>query len=121
MSQRILTGITPSGIPHIGNYIGCILPALASQQDSNQHFYFIADLHSLVKQWDATQRQKDIIEVAATWLALGLVFRPTADVKKSWTCSGSGKIRCWRLALGWWCSSRALDESDFERPPTRPP
>ena len=83
MSQRILTGITPSGIPHIGNYIGCILPALASQQDSNQHFYFIADLHSLVKQWDATQRQKDIIEVAATWLALGLDPDQTVFYKQS--------------------------------------
>lgn len=71
-AQRILTGITPSGVPHIGNYIGCIKPALQSQGDGNERLFFIADYHSLVKQWDAKARKINIYEIAATWLALGL-------------------------------------------------
>ena len=81
--QRILTGITPSGVPHIGNYIGCIKPALASQDDGNQHLYFIADLHSLIKQWDAKARQENTYEIAATWLALGLDPEKTLIYKQS--------------------------------------
>jgi tryptophanyl-tRNA synthetase len=68
----VLTGITPSGTPHIGNYIGAIKPAIDGQNDGDQHFYFIADLHSLVKLWDPKKRQENVLEVAATWLALGL-------------------------------------------------
>lgn len=69
----ILTGITPSGTPHIGNYIGAIKPALLQAQDPNaQSFFFIADYHSLIKLWDAKARQQYIYEIAATWLALGL-------------------------------------------------
>jgi tryptophanyl-tRNA synthetase len=71
--QKItLTGITPSGTPHIGNYIGAIKPALDAQGDGEAHYYFIADLHSLIKQWDPKLRQQNVLEVAATWMALGL-------------------------------------------------
>ncbi|MBV54003.1 MAG: tryptophan--tRNA ligase [Coxiellaceae bacterium] len=83
MSHRVLTGITPSGIPHLGNYIGCIRPALASQNDGHEHLYFIADLHSLIKQWDAKSRQNDILHVAATWLALGLDPKKTIFYRQS--------------------------------------
>ncbi len=83
MSQRVLTGITPSGIPHIGNYIGCIRPALALQNDGREHLYFIADSHSLIKQWDAKARQSDILNVAATWLALGLDPQKTVFYRQS--------------------------------------
>ena len=69
--MRILTGITPSGTPHLGNYIGAIKPAL-SRQTQGEALYFIADLHSLVKLWDAKLRQQYILELAATWLACGL-------------------------------------------------
>ena len=69
----ILTGITPSGTPHIGNYIGAIKPALANAQDANYDaYFFIADYHSLIKLWDNKLRQAYIYEIAATWLALGL-------------------------------------------------
>lgn len=68
----VLTGITPSGTPHIGNYIGAIKPALDAQDDGHEHYYFIADLHSLIKLWDPKQRRQNILEVAATWLAFGL-------------------------------------------------
>ena len=70
-SRRILTGITASGTPHLGNYIGAIQPAL-NKQDKGECFYFIADLHSLVKLWDKNLRKKYVLEIAATWLALGL-------------------------------------------------
>lgn len=71
-NKIVLTGITPSGTPHIGNYIGAIKPAIDAQNEGQKHYYFIADLHSLVKQWDPEQRKKNVLEVAATWLALGL-------------------------------------------------
>ncbi len=70
--QTILTGITPSGTAHIGNYIGAIKPAIESQNDACQNIYFIADYHSLVKLWDAKARGQHIYDIAATWLALGL-------------------------------------------------
>lgn len=69
----VLTGITPSGTPHIGNYIGAIKPAL--EMAKNPHFnayFFIADYHSLIKLWDSKLRKQYVYEIAATWLALGL-------------------------------------------------
>lgn len=71
-SQRILTGITPSGTPHIGNYIGMFQPALTRQHQYENALYFVADYHSLVKLWDAKARQQFTLELAAAWLALGL-------------------------------------------------
>lgn len=71
MSKRILTGITPSGTPHLGNYIGAIRPAIARQYEA-ESLFFIADFHSLVKLWDAKKRQQYIYEIAAAWLACGV-------------------------------------------------
>ena len=70
---RILTGITPSGIPHLGNYKGMFEPmiALANNPD-NDAFCMISDYHSLIKLWDAESRGEFTYEVAAAWLALGL-------------------------------------------------
>lgn len=82
-SKIVLTGITPSGTPHIGNYIGAIKPALDAQSDSGQHYYFISDLHSLVKLWDAKQRQTNVLEVAATWMSLGLDTSKTVFYRQS--------------------------------------
>ena len=76
---RILTGITTSGTPHLGNYVGAIRPALASAQSADaENFYFLADYHSLVKCGDPTRVQRSTLEIAATWLACGL------DVEKNW-------------------------------------
>lgn len=70
---RILTGVTPTGMPHLGNYIGAFKPALSYQDDpSLEALYFVADEHSLVKLWDNKLRAQYIQEVVATWLALGL-------------------------------------------------
>nr|AAV29303.1 NT02FT1947 [synthetic construct] len=74
MSQIIiLTGVTPSGTPHLGNYIGAIKPAIEMiKNDQYKCMYFIADQHSLIKLCDKKLRQQYIYEIAASWLALGL-------------------------------------------------
>jgi len=76
---RVLTGITPSGTPHIGNYAGAVRPAIAaSRQPDTESFYFLADLHSLIATHDPLRVQRSTLEVAATWLAAGL------DPEKVW-------------------------------------
>ena len=71
--KTLLTGITPSGTPHLGNYIGAIKPALEMAKNPEfKAYFFIADYHSLIKLWDPGLRQQYIYEIAATWLALGL-------------------------------------------------
>lgn len=96
---RVLTGITTTGSPHLGNYVGAIRPAIAASRDAgNQSFYFLADYHALVKCEDPARVQRSTLEVAATWLALGLdphqaVFYRQSDVPEvtelTWllTCS----------------------------------
>ena len=81
---RSLTGIKPTGTPHIGNYLGAIRPALelAKTHDS---FLFIADLHALTTQHDPKRLAEETYAVACTWLALGLdpkevVFYRQSDV-----------------------------------------
>lgn len=76
---RILTGIKPSGMPHLGNYAGAIRPALASARSRHaENFYFLADLHSLVNTHDPLRVQRATLEIAATWLACGL------DAQHNW-------------------------------------
>ena len=70
---RVLTGITTSGTPHLGNYVGAIRPAIAaSRADDVESFYFLADLHSLIKAQDPARTQRSTLEIAASWLACGL-------------------------------------------------
>jgi tryptophanyl-tRNA synthetase len=69
---RILTGIQSSNVPHLGNILGAILPAIElSKNTENESFFFIADLHSLTTLKDAEARKKSVRAVAATWLAFG--------------------------------------------------
>jgi len=72
--QRVLTGITTSGTPHLGNYVGAIRPTVrASRQPDTQNFYFLADYHALIKTGgDPARVQRSTLEIAATWLACGL-------------------------------------------------
>jgi tryptophanyl-tRNA synthetase len=74
MSKEIvLTGITTTGTPHLGNYVGAIRPAVAaSRRDAVQSYYFLADFHALVKNQNPDAVHRSSLEVAATWLALGL-------------------------------------------------
>ena len=71
--QRVLTGITTSGIPHLGNLVGAILPAIeASNSEKNSSFLFLADYHSLIKNTDSDLTHSSSYEIAACWLACGL-------------------------------------------------
>ena len=84
--QRVLTGITTTGTPHLGNYVGAIRPAIAASQGADvQSFYFLADFHALIKCHDPVQVHQSNREIAATWLALGLntdnaIFYRQSDV-----------------------------------------
>jgi tryptophanyl-tRNA synthetase len=70
---RFLTGITPSGTPHLGNYVGSIRPSVqASRRADVESFYFLADYHALIKIDDPARIQRSTLEIAASWLAAGL-------------------------------------------------
>lgn len=70
---RVLTGITTTGTPHLGNYVGAIKPSIEASQNSElDSFFFLADYHALVKCHDPAQVRQSTKEIAATWLALGL-------------------------------------------------
>ena len=70
---RFLTGITPSGTPHLGNYVGSIRPSVqASLRADVESFYFLADYHALIKIDDPARIQRSTLEIAASWLAAGL-------------------------------------------------
>ena len=70
---RVLTGIKPSGTPHLGNYVGAIRPALRSSAlGSVDAFYFLADYHALISTHEPERVQRSTLEIAATWLACGL-------------------------------------------------
>jgi tryptophanyl-tRNA synthetase len=73
-TQRVLTGITTSGTPHLGNYVGAIRPTVrASRLAEVESFYFLADYHALIKtSGDPARVQRSTLEIAATWLACGL-------------------------------------------------
>ncbi len=97
----VLTGITTTGTPHLGNYVGAIRPAIAASKNADvQPFYFLADYHALIKCQEPERVRQSSLEIAATWLALGLdtanaVFYRQSDVPEtlelSWllTCVAS--------------------------------
>lgn len=84
--KRVLTGITTTGTPHLGNYVGAIRPAIAASRDtSSESFFFLADYHALIKCQDPEHVASSSREIAATWLALGLdtdkaVFYRQSDI-----------------------------------------
>ncbi|WP_266158961.1 tryptophan--tRNA ligase [Dyella silvatica] len=73
MQTRVLTGITTTGTPHLGNYVGAIRPAVAASRRADvDAFYFMADYHALIKSDDPARIERSRLEIAATWLAAGL-------------------------------------------------
>ncbi len=73
MTTRYLTGITTTGTPHLGNYVGAIRPAIAaSRRADSDAFFFLADYHALIKCDDPARIARSRLEIAATWLACGL-------------------------------------------------
>ncbi|MBP6020508.1 MAG: tryptophan--tRNA ligase [Burkholderiaceae bacterium] len=96
MNIRVLTGITTSGTPHLGNYAGAIRPSIqASQQPGVDAFYFMADYHALIKCEDPQRIARSRLEIAATWLAAGLdperaTFYRQSDIPEI-------PVLCWML------------------------
>ena len=86
MSDIYLTGITTTGTPHIGNYVGAIRPGIAASRDADKkNYYFLADYHALAKNEDPDKIRQSTLEIAAAWLALGLdtdnaVFYRQSDI-----------------------------------------
>jgi len=84
--QIVLTGITTTGTPHLGNYAGAIRPAIEASKNADvRPFYFMADYHALIKCQEPERVRQSSLEIAATWLALGLdtsnaVFYRQSDV-----------------------------------------
>ena len=84
--QRFLTGITTTGTPHLGNFVGSIRPSVAaSRLPGVQSFYFLADYHALIKCGEPARIQRSTLEIAASWLAAGLdpervVFYRQSDI-----------------------------------------
>ncbi len=73
MQTRVLTGITTTGTPHLGNYVGAIRPAVAASRRADvDAFFFLADYHALIKSDDAARIERSRLEIAASWLAAGL-------------------------------------------------
>jgi tryptophanyl-tRNA synthetase len=84
MKQRVLTGITTTGTPHLGNYVGAIRPTVAaSRRDDVESFFFLADLHALVKCDEPARVQRSRLLIAASWLAAGLDPRAVTLYRQS--------------------------------------
>jgi len=84
MKARVLTGITTTGTPHLGNYVGAIRPAIAAASDvTAESFLFLADYHALIKCGDPAQVHRSSMEIAAAWLACGLDTSRTVFYRQS--------------------------------------
>ncbi len=79
-----LTGITTSGTPHLGNYVGAIRPAVKTSKDRDiMSYYFLADYHSLIKNSDPKLRKQSTLEIAAAWIAMGLDYENCVFYRQS--------------------------------------
>ena len=78
MKKRILTGITTTGTPHIGNYLGAIKPAIKMASEFDESFYFLADYHAIIKNSNSNEIGDSVKNVALAWIASGL------DAEKSY-------------------------------------
>ena len=84
MSLRVLTGIKPTGVPHLGNYVGAIRPAVnASTAPGAESFFFLADYHALISTQDPQRVQRSTLEIAASWMACGLDPEKVAFYRQS--------------------------------------
>ncbi len=120
--ERVLTGITTSGTPHLGNYVGAIRPAIAaSHQGSSDTFFFLADYHALIKCQDPALVRQSSKEIAATWLALGLdpeeaVFYRQSDIPEitelSWVLSCNAAKGLMNRAHAYKAAVQVNQESD---------
>ncbi len=127
MSQDVyLTGITTTGTPHIGNYVGAIRPGIAASKDpNNKNYYFLADLHSLAKAEDPAKMHRSTLEIAAAWLALGLdtdnaMFYRQSDIPEipqlTWILSGMTAKGLMNRAHSYKAMVQANEESSNKDP-----
>ena len=87
--MRVLTGINTTGTLHLGNYCGAIRPCVqASKRDDVESFFFMADLHALIKCHDPDRIEKSRMQIAASWLA------STPNASRSTAKATSLKFRC---------------------------
>lgn len=70
--KRVLTGVKPTGKPHLGNYLGAIKPAIEMGNTAKQHIMFIADYHAINAEKNVEILNKEIKEIACIYLAAGL-------------------------------------------------
>ena len=83
-NKKILTGITTTGTPHLGNYVGAIRPAIdSSMEKEHDSFFFLADYHALIKSKDREGLRRSCQEIAATWIASGLDIDKTYFYRQS--------------------------------------
>jgi len=81
---RILTGIQSTGVPHLGNILGAIMPAIQmAQEPKNESFLFIADMHSLTQIKNGEELRNNTYATAAAWLAFGLDIEKTVFYRQS--------------------------------------
>ena len=80
--SSVLTGITTSGSPHLGNYVGAMRPAIELSKKSKS-FIFLADYHSLIKQQDPKLTHQSTLSIAAAWIACGLDLKKTIFYRQS--------------------------------------
>ena len=83
MKNRILTGITTSGTPHLGNYFGAIRPSLELAKESTDSFFFLADYHSIIKVNNPQEVTSSIENIALAWLSSGLDTKSSYFYKQS--------------------------------------
>ncbi len=87
MKKRILTGITTTGTPHVGNYLGAIKPSLELAEENSESFFFLADYHALIKTQNTIDIKASVKDVALAWLSSGLdtdksYFYKQSDIKE---------------------------------------
>ena len=83
-TTRYLTGITTTGTPHLGNFVGSIRPSVAASKTPGvESFYFLANYHALIKCEDPARIQRSSLEIAASWLAAGLDPEQVAFYRQS--------------------------------------
>ena len=81
---RILTGIQSTGVPHLGNILGAIVPAIKmAQKPENDSFLFIADMHSLTQIKNGEALRQNTYATAAAWLSFGLDIEKTVFYRQS--------------------------------------
>ena len=81
--STLLTGITTSGTPHIGNYVGAIKPSIHKSKNFDKTFLFLADYHSLIKNQNPELTFKSSIEIAAAWIACGIDLKKVIFYRQS--------------------------------------